>query len=54
MHNPIDEGLDFYFEYQTGAVTEKELEYLYYYLCKIIFLGVAHPQMSVGEIIRSV
>lgn len=54
MHNAELEGLDFYFEYQSGHVTEQELEILYYYLCKIIFLGAEHPDMTIGEILRTV
>lgn len=51
MHRSLDNGLDFYFEYQTGVVTDKELNDLYYYLCRIIFKGVENPNMTVGEIL---
>ena len=54
MHNSEDGGLDFYFEYQTGVITEQQLEYMYYYLCKIIFMGIEHEAMTVGEILRTV
>lgn len=54
MHNSIDEGMDFYYEYQPGRLSFKDLEYMYYYLCKIIFMGVENPDMTIGEILRTV
>lgn len=54
MHNAVDKGLDFYFEYQTGRVTFKELEYLYYYMCRILFKGIENPAMTIGEILDTV
>lgn len=54
MHRAADNGLDFNFEYQTGAVTKKKLEYVYYYLCRILFKGVENPECSVGELIAGV
>lgn len=54
MHNSIDKGLDFFFEYQPGRVSFKELEYLYYYMCRIIFMGVGNPDITVGEILGTV
>ncbi len=52
MHRPEDNGLDFNFEHQIHAVSRKQLEYLYYYLCKIMFKGAENPNLSVGEIIK--
>lgn len=54
MHRAADNGLDFTFEYQTGAVTYEDLEYVYYYLCKIMFAGVENPESTVQEIIEMV
>lgn len=54
MHRPEDNGLDFNFEHQVKAVTRKQLEYLYYYLCKIMFKGAENPQLTIGEIIKLV
>ena len=54
MHRAQDNGLDFSFEYQTGAVTPEKLEYVYYYLCKILFYGTTHPENTVGEIMDHV
>lgn len=54
MHRPDDNGLDFNFEHQIKAVSREKLEYMYYYLCKIMFKGVENPDLSVGEIIKLV
>ena len=54
MHNSFDQGLDFYFEYQPSMITEKQLQDMYYYVCKIIFLGIQNEEMTVGEILRTV
>ena len=52
MHRPEDNGLDFSFEHQIAAVSRKQLEYLYYYLCKIMFKGIENPDLTVGDIIN--
>ena len=54
MHRSEDNGLDFNFEHQIKAVSKEKLEYLYYYLCKIIFKGIEDPQKTIGEIIDAV
>ena len=54
MHNSEDGGMDFYFEHQPGAVEEKELELMYYYLCKIIFKGMENDSITISEILRTV
>ena len=54
MHRPDDNGLDFSFEHQIKAVSRKQLEYLYYYLCRIMFKGIENPGRTIGEIIQSV
>lgn len=54
MHRPDDNGLDFSFEHQVKAVTREQLEYLYYYLCKIMFKGTENPSLPVGDIIKLV
>lgn len=53
-HRASDNGLDFGFEYQTGVVTPEKLEYIYYYLCRILFKGVENPELTVGEVIDAV
>lgn len=52
MHRPEDNGLDFNFEHQTAAVSKEQLEYFYYYMCKIMFKGIEKPSLTVGEIIK--
>ena len=54
MHRANDNGLNFSFEYQTGRVTPEKLQYMYYYICKILFEGINNPDKTVGEIIESV
>lgn len=54
MHQSLDDGLDFHFEYQTGRCTVEQLERLYYYICKILFLGVRNPGMTIGEIMDTI
>ncbi|MGN0334770.1 MAG: condensation domain-containing protein [Lachnospiraceae bacterium] len=52
MHRPEDNGLDFSFEHQVKAVSREDLEYLYYYLCKIMFKGTENPNLKIGDIIN--
>lgn len=54
MHRPEDNGLDFNFEHQVKAVSREQLEYLYYYLCKIMFKGVENSNLPIGDIIKLV
>ncbi len=54
MHRPDDNGLDFNFEHQVKAVSREKLEYLYYYLCRIMFRGIEDPEQTIGEIIDAV
>lgn len=54
MHRPEDNGLDFSFEHQTKAYSREQLEYFYYYICKIMFKGSECPGLKVGDIIKLV
>lgn len=54
MHRPEDNGLDFNFEHQIKAVSRDQLEYMYYYLCRIMFRGIENPNLTIGEIIKLV
>lgn len=54
MHSANDLGLDFYFRYQTAELTEHDMELFYYYLMRIIFKGIAEPEMTVGEMMRCI
>ncbi len=50
MHRAEDNGLNFNFEYRKDAVTEYEMEYLYYYICRALFRGIEDPNRTIGEI----
>lgn len=54
MHRPDDNGLDFNFEHQIKAVSKEQLEFLYYYLCRIMFKGVENPDLPIGDIMKLV
>ena len=54
MHRAEDNGLNFSFEHQVAAINYEKLEKFYYYICKIMFKGIENPEMTVGEIIRTV
>ena len=52
MHRTDDNGLDFNFEHQIASVSRAQLEYMYYYLCKIMFKGIENPNLSIADIIN--
>lgn len=52
-HSP-DSGLNFFFKYQQAELSRDDVERVYYYLMKIIFMGVEHPELTIGEIIDMV
>lgn len=54
MHRAEDNGMNFNFEHQTGVVSYEKLQYVYYYLCRIIFKGIDNPEITVGELMASV
>lgn len=47
-------GTNFSFHYQTASLTEKDMELLYYYMMRILFKGIAEPDMTIGEIMAQV
>ncbi len=47
-------GTNFSFHYQTACLTEKDMELLYYYMMRILFKGIAEPDMTIGEIMAQV
>ena len=51
MHRPEDNGLNFNFEYRKDAVTKDEMEYLYYYLCRVLFRGIENSDRTIQEIL---
>ena len=52
-HTP-DGGLNFSYHYQTAHLVEKDVELFYYYMMRILFMGVENPEMSLDEIIEKV
>ncbi len=54
MHRAEDNGLNFCFEYRKDAVTEYEMEYLYYYICRVLFRGIEDKNRTVGEILEMI
>ena len=52
-HTP-EGGMNFSYHYQTASLTEKDMELLYYYMMRILFKGIAEPDMSIGEIMAQV
>ena len=54
MHRVEDGGLSFNFEYQKNVVTDYEMEYLYYYLCRVLFRGIEDKTRTVGEILEMI
>lgn len=54
MHRVEDNGLNFSFEYRKDAVTDYEMEYLYYYLCRVLFRGIENSERTVGEILEMI
>ena len=42
------------YEHQVKAVSREKLEFMYYYLCKIMFKGVENPNLKIGDIIKLV
>ena len=47
-------GMNFSFHYQTAHLQEHDMELLYYYMMRILFKGIAEPDMSIGEIMKQV
>ncbi len=54
MHRVEDNGFNFNFEYKKEVVTEYEMEYLYYYLCRVLFRGIEDKNRTVGEILEMI
>ncbi|MCF0133259.1 MAG: chromosome condensation protein, partial [Blautia sp.] len=45
-------GMCFSYHYQTACYDEHDMELLYYYMMRILFKGIAEPDMTIGEIIE--
>ncbi len=47
-------GMNFSYHYQTAHLQEHDMELLYYYMMRILFKGIAEPDMSIGDIMEQV
>lgn len=47
-------GMNFSYHYQTEDLNEHDMELLYYYMMRILFKGIAHPDMTIGELMEQV
>ena len=47
-------GMNFSYHYQAACLEEHDMELLYYYMMRILFKGIAHPDMKISEIIEQV
>lgn len=54
MHRPEDNGLNFNFEYKKDVVSEKEMEFLYYYYCRVLFRGIEDKTRTIGQILEMI
>ena len=52
-HND-DGGMNFSYHYQTVKLNEKDVELMYYYMMRILFTGISHPDMKLGELMETV
>ena len=52
-HTPYG-GMNFSYHYQTVCLEEHDMELLYYYMMRILFKGIAEPDMTIGEIMEQV
>ena len=49
-----DGGMNFSYHYQTAELEEHDMELLYYYMMRILFKGIAHPDMKLSELMEQV
>ena len=49
-----DGGMNFSYHYQTAHLEEHDMELLYYYMMRVLFKGIAEPDMSIGDIMACV
>lgn len=49
-----DGGMNFSYHYQVAHLEEKEMEVLYYYMMRILFMGIERPDISIGELMELV
>ncbi len=47
-------GLNFSYHYQTAALSEKDIELFYYYMMRIVFMGIRDDSTTIGKIMDTV
>ncbi len=47
-------GMNFSYHYQTASLEEHDMELLYYYMMRILFMGISNPELTLNEIMESV
>lgn len=47
-------GMNFSYHYQTAKLTEKDMDLLYYYMMRILFKGIAEPDMKLKDLMEQV
>lgn len=50
MHSSENLGMEFYVKFQRAELSDEDVEQVYYYLMRILFLGIEHPELTVKEI----
>ena len=54
VSHTADGGMNFSYHYQTAHLEEHDMELMYYYMMRILFKGIAEPDMTLGEIMEQV
>ncbi len=49
-----DGGMNFSYHYQTVCLEEHDAELMYYYMMRILFMGISNPEMTLNEIMERV
>lgn len=52
-HSSNDGGMIFNYHYQKARLSYHDIELLYYYMMKILYKGIAEPDMTIGEMIST-
>ena len=52
-HSSNDGGLIFDYHYQKAVLSYDDMQTLYYYMMKMMFRGVAEPDVTIGELIST-
>lgn len=52
-HTP-DGGMNFSYHYQRAHLNEHDMELLYYYMMRILFKGIAHPDMTLTDLMEQI